>query len=239
MKIGKLKITKDKLNIIKEDERFFFLQILNILNDINCFQKLILYSLNEKDNLVLQEAQNQITLSLYFVLNSKIKEGWELIRKDFLNNSGLSANFIPRFSEHGDLCFNNLKKYFGRKNLIFDIRNKIGSHYDTELLKEYYSEIRNDVFHLYVSETNGETFSTTSHMNWESLFNSVDSDHEKALGKILDDTLQASRDIGGFIRNCIEIVQDKYFDDEEFQMIDIPEPIAFEDIRLNFYSKQP
>jgi hypothetical protein len=240
IKIGKLRITKDKLEGIKnERERYLFLQLLNILNDINCFQKVILYSDEKKDNLVAQEAQNQMTMTLLFVLSSKIKEGWELVRKDFLNNPEISKEYNLQFSKYGKECFEFLKSYFGKDNVIDKIRNQVAFHYDTDLLKAEFSEIVNKEFNLYISNANGETFSTTSHITWETLFNSINSDHKRALETILQDTIQTAKYFGGFIRSCIEIIHEKYFDEDDFEMIDIPDPIDFGDINLNFYSKPP
>ncbi len=152
MEIGRIKFSKSDLENIPEDERFVFIQTLNVLNDINVFQKILVYSISENEGLdeVVQKGQNTLTICILYILVGKIFEGWEFFKRDYFTKL-FSKDHLSLLSNEQKNSLKFLKTFFGKKNIFYKIRNYYGFHYSTEELKGHYEELDiDDMEYLFV-----------------------------------------------------------------------------------------
>lgn len=236
MKIQKLIISKEKLNLIPEKERIFFVQIMNIMNDINFLYKQSLYPAQVVENEIIQRAQNSMSFLNFEILAGKLFEGWELIRQNFLSQE-FSIDYITLLDETGKECLDTLKKYFGKENLICFIRNKFASHYDSTEIKKQLESTKFENFEIYLSEYQGNClYFMAVILESTAIFDYIDSTNmEKALDKLFADVLEVSTWFQHFLNACIIVIWEKYFE-KNYEELDIPNPEKnIRDVFMPFY----
>ena len=124
MELGRIKLSKSDLENIPEDERFVFIQTLNVLNDINVFQKILVYSISENEGLdeIVQKGQNILTICILYILVGKIFEGREFFKKDYFSKL-FSKDHLSLLSNEQKIVLNFLKPFLERK--IYFIKSEI------------------------------------------------------------------------------------------------------------------
>jgi len=129
--IVKVPFTKQHLLAFTKEERALVVLLGNAANQLTVFWKLVYFSTNEDANQVdrshqvVQGGQTQIlvrqTIGIAY-------EAYELIRTRYLATP-VGKEFQVRLSLEGKDALENLKKYFGAKNLIYTIRNHFAFHH--------------------------------------------------------------------------------------------------------------
>ena len=127
MNIGKLTLTKKHLDLLPEKERVFFIQLAHLSNEITVLTKLLILSNNKSETEVINKAYAMQSSLIARMSIGKLYEAWRLLEKNFFA-SKLSKEYEPKLSEDGLKALQNLKKYFGKSNLISDIRNNFSFH---------------------------------------------------------------------------------------------------------------
>ena len=81
----------------------------------------------------------------------KIFEGWRLLKRSLFASS-LSKKYEAKLSIAGSEALQNLKKYFGKKNLISEIRNGFSFHNPSfEAIRDLLASIPEEVeLHMYL-----------------------------------------------------------------------------------------
>ena len=219
MEIRSLKITKKDLDRIPEDERFFFLQLLNLMNDINVIQKFTLYSVPEgkieETNKIVQHGQNTVMICLVFNLVGKLYEGMGLIRKLFYG-SGVSKEFKDLLSDEESQNLKDLTKILEEDPLFKSIRNNISSHYgekdDSDILKKYYQNFSDDEeLFIYSGINFGNSISTTQLITLNGILEQL-KDTEKSLGSLLTKVSNTTLKFQNFIVHVMDKFVGRYFE---------------------------
>jgi len=242
MEIGRIKLSKSDLENIPEDERFVFIQTLNVLNDINVFQKILVYSISENEGLdeVVQKGQNTLTICILYILVGKIFEGWEFFKRDYFTKL-FSKDHLSLLSNEQKNSLKFLKTFFGKKNIFYKIRNYYGFHYSTEELKGHYEELDIDDMELFICKVFGNWFSTSHGISLRGIFREMDSDYDdQKIGEYLKDLFKEITVVGKnyqiFVSGIINVVCKKY--SFENIIIEIPKPESIGSIDLPFFIDQ-
>jgi hypothetical protein len=63
------------------------------------------------------------------ILIGKLHEAWELFRTRALSNKDITDKYLKNLDEEGTTALKALNDYFGKKNAVKEIRNKVAFHY--------------------------------------------------------------------------------------------------------------
>jgi len=88
MNFFRVKITKDDLAKLSEDEQLLLFQLTHFLNELNILQKCVIMSANGINTFNEIEKHGQVSLTLFFIrlLAGKLYEGWKRLDKDFIQS---------------------------------------------------------------------------------------------------------------------------------------------------------
>lgn len=241
MKLLKVEIPKSKLSSIPENERVFFVQTGNLLNDLSMLQKLMIFSTNVKSaNRAVHTAQNMQTLSLIRIQAGKLHEGWQLLEKNFFG-AKLSCEYEKKLSDSEKQSLEKLKNYFSKKNLISLIRNKFASHYHTssEEINQLIGEVPDsEIFEIFMSEFYGNCVFSMSNVlvTYLILEYTGIANTEKAIAKLLDDVTKVTRWFGHFLGRCLLVFAEKHLG-FEYTEVEVPEPPDINEVPLPYFIK--
>lgn len=241
MELLKVNIRKSKLDTIPENERVFFIQLTNFLNELNILQKCVFFSGNEIKSLNAIERRAQISQALFFIrmLAGKLNEGWEMLNKDFFGTQ-LSKEYKTALSQVGKDSLSELKRYFTRDNNVNLIRKKFAFHYDAEKIKGEIDKIpKNEVLEMLISEHRGNCLYSFSDVtvNW-AILNSIDpSNPARAMDTLI---VEVAIKVGGWFQefgaDCVCIISEKLGLD--YTGVEIPEPPLIDDVKLPYFVKK-
>ncbi len=128
MKINRWQLNKKKLQTTPKDERALFILLGHAVNEINILNKTFYLSTmfeNESEWVV----QIHVSQNLVYArtLIGKLYEAWQLLKKGYFQTK-LSEKYDAQLETTVVDALKQLKKYFGPKNLIADIRNGFSFH---------------------------------------------------------------------------------------------------------------
>jgi hypothetical protein len=127
MIIHKIKISKKHLSVFPEKERVLFVQIGHLANELTTLTKLLIYAHTDSKLDVMKKAYTMQASVISRICIGKIFEGWLLLRGSFFETA-LSKKYEAKLSKAGLEALRNLKRYFGKKNLFSEIRNRFSFH---------------------------------------------------------------------------------------------------------------
>lgn len=158
VKVSKIRITKSNLLSMCENERVFFIQSGDLLNDLNVFNKLLFFCMNRQtaDKGAMKTAKDVQTMCLIRILAGKLHEGWVLIKKRYYGGS-LSRKYDQFLGQSAKAAVDEIKKYFSHTNLISLIRRDFAFHYPPQkIIEEFVKKIPNSQkFEIFVSKAYG------------------------------------------------------------------------------------
>lgn len=148
------KISKKTLLSVPESERNNFIAVAHLQNEIRFCLYGVIWSHNfTSDNDAVVHGQLALNFFYLKTLSGKLNEGWELLQKHHFKNKVLSKEFSENADNETLSLLKELKKYFGRKNLINEIRNNLSFHYSPYELGAKLTELPEEL-DLYVSREN-------------------------------------------------------------------------------------
>ncbi|MEN6473073.1 MAG: hypothetical protein ABFD81_03590 [Syntrophaceae bacterium] len=127
MEIHKVTISKEQLSLLPEKDRVLFIQIGHLANELTILTKLLLYAHTDAKLDAIRKAYTIQASVISRICIGKVFEGWRLLQSSLLA-SGLSHKYEAKLSPAGSEALRKLKKYFGKKNLISEIRNRFSFH---------------------------------------------------------------------------------------------------------------
>ncbi len=152
MNIYRGRLNKAELLSLPDHERKLFCAIAHLQNEINILLRAVLWSSDfSSDNEA--EIQGQVSTSLFFVklLAGKLREGWTLLEKFFFSHKSLSNDFRAHASLKQKEALEALSRYFGKANVIHDVRTDFAFHYSPEDLDAVLAATP-DELDLYIEE---------------------------------------------------------------------------------------
>lgn len=236
IELAKLHISKDKFNLAPETERTFFVLAANVLTELTILQKCTIHSINAandwpSDDKLFQSAQNTQTIFFLRILSGILKEGWELIQTQFNPNKLSQIYDIP------DLDY--IKKYFGRKNIVAEIRKQFGFHFDANLIIQELNDLSGyNEFDLYISEVVGNAhYMLTDHIKTTAMAKLAGKEDLKvALDAALSEITDLTSRFQNFFSHYLTLFHEKYLNhSEKYDMVKINVP-KFSEIKLPYFA---
>ena len=247
MKLTKLKISKNELLSMPKKELELFIQLTNFYNDVNILQKLMVISGNSRE----KASQNEIigrslsSQGLFFmrIQAGKLYEGWNMLGIHFFNNEIFSKEYNKKGSSQSKKNLSKLKKYFGKNNLIENIRNNYAFHYSEKssnnMIQQIVEANNLEIFEMYYSKEYANCFYSIAHdlLN-SSILKEIDScDQAKAMNDFFQQIMDTTKRFLDFTQDCIRVISEKYLQ-LNCEEVQIPEPQNLNDIRLPFFIKR-
>lgn len=122
--VYKVDLTKDQLSAMPDDERGFFFFMGLAANEISCFSKLIIMTVNVKEeSKIVDHAHTSQAFMLLRVLYGKCYEALK-----FLKHSQIAARYKPSLPTEIQQVRRSLDRNFEQGGVLEDIRN-ISFHY--------------------------------------------------------------------------------------------------------------
>ena len=212
MELHPVQFTKALLDGVPEDERTLYLMAGQLANDLNILAKLLIYAMNPVGgDAVLNHANTAIAMFMIKQLAGRLYEGWIMMRDHF--SPLYKEKYRNDLSDKAKEGRQHLRRYFGPKNLINQIRNQSAFHSDPELAKKGYECFPQDgVFVDYLSEHRGHCFYYSSEivavMGLTQLVPGVT--WQEAIRKIANEITDVTNWMSDFILGFMTAFMEKY-----------------------------
>lgn len=152
MEIFRGQLKKDELLLIPDSERELLVAVAHLQNEIRFLLRAVLWSTDfSSDNE--STVHGQVSLSMFFtkLLAGKLREGWELLQACYFSKQEISMDFEKNGSSEALAALAELKRYFGKSNLLHRLRNDHSFHFSpTEIQREL--EETTDDLDMYVEK---------------------------------------------------------------------------------------
>lgn len=210
IELHRIEVTKSQLDSIPAPERRLLILVAHAANEINTLSKLFHFAASAADDGITGHAERTQALVLGRLLTGKIYEFWKLLQVGYFG-SQLSREYQPLLDSESLDAVENLKRYFGRDNLIALVRNKFAFHYSADQIDAGYSAlVEGDSLDIYLAKHNGNTlFAFAETITGRAMLEGIHpGDHDAAFGALIEDTSRAVGFItevaGGLMDVCIK-----------------------------------
>jgi hypothetical protein len=233
--VSKIRITKSDLLSICENERGFFIQAGDLLNDLNVFSKLLMFCMNRQraNNGAMKTARDVQTMCLIRILVGKLHEGWKLIEKWYYG-SAVSKKYDRLLEQSAKDAVGEIKKYFSRTNLISEIRNSLAFHYGPKEQEEWRERVRvliekmrdSQILEIYVSKAHGNClFPISNELVILDILNLTgESNNKQAWEKLHEDIKKVINWFIDFLNDYHLVCAEQYLDLKASDEEEIPAP---------------
>lgn len=143
IRIRKFYLSKEQLAKLSNVERDLFFLSGHILNELNSLNKVFSWCLGSTDEGSTETsrlAQGVQSMIYARILAGKLLEAWNALRSAWFSSKPSQA-LVDALHQDSRNALDALKKYFGRSNLIFNVRNTFAFHYRAGKLSEYWEEV--------------------------------------------------------------------------------------------------
>lgn len=240
MDIKKITITKKQFDLLPEKEKVFFVQLGHLQNEITTLTKLLIFSKSRSETEVIKKAYTMQESLIARMSIGKLHEGWNLLQKNFFG-SGLSKKYEPKLPLQGQKSLESLKKYFGGKKLLSDIRNNFSFHNPSfdEINKQLKAIPDDTEFQLFL----GKDYATTNYYMAEEIVLNTMLNYVKkttlqdAMNEIFKDLAEVSGWFIGFSGYCMVALLDEFMGPDELKMetIEVEGQGKVKDITIPFF----
>ncbi len=237
MTVYKVQFSKSELSKLPEDEQIFLIQLAHFLNEVSMLHKCLVISGNGLSTSNEIERQGQVSLVLFFLrlLAGKLKEGWEMLQKDYFG-SKLSRYYEKELPQMGSDSLKKLKKYFAGKNVINFVRDEFSFHYGKGEIKKVLDKASDaDIFEMTLSEEATSLYAFGDFMVHKAIFEYLSPSHiERSLKKLMDEVVRdVSKWFLDFGGECLLITVKKLNIDHG--KIEIPDPPFLRDLKMPYF----
>jgi hypothetical protein len=169
IEIRRVIFTKKQLADIPKDERSLLLLMGHATNELNVFSKFILMMRKDDPPTQVEDyTEGGQVFIIMRILIGKLHEAWELFRTHAQSNKGISEKYLKNLDDdEAAKALKALNDYFGKKNAVTEIRNKVAFHYKDKdgLIEENFHRLpETEPWEFYLSKTHGNTFYYASEM---------------------------------------------------------------------------
>ncbi|KAF0190589.1 MAG: S-adenosyl-L-homocysteine hydrolase [Gammaproteobacteria bacterium] len=224
------------------DERALFVLLGHLINEINILNKTF-YLCSQFDDEPQWRAHAHTTQALVFakMLVGKLYEGWELIRTGY-HGTHISRRYDSKLNDDAKDSLAKLKQYFGKKNLIRDVRDRFSFHYSMEEVKTVFGlDLDEEELVMYLGENNGNTlFYFSEYVVNYALLEVVDAGNPKeAIERLIDESARVVGWLNDFSAGVLAHVADEYLLDGDRKLpmepIDIGQVSVAEQIEMPYF----
>ncbi|WP_141510804.1 hypothetical protein [Ramlibacter sp. WS9] len=156
--LHRIDLTREQLDRIPDGERRLLVLVAHASNELNALAKLFHFAAGSAaDEGLTSQAETMQAMVLARILTGKIYEFWQLLQNSFFG-AQLSREYQPLLDTESATALNELKKYFGRENLVAIVRNKFAFHYAGDQLDAGYAAlVDGDPLQIYLAKHNANT----------------------------------------------------------------------------------
>ncbi|MCI5106350.1 MAG: hypothetical protein MRY76_06540 [Pseudomonadales bacterium] len=219
MKIHILKVTEQLLNTMTSEERSFFLLAGHIENEINSLNKVFTWCLSNSDlheTTEIEKLADGMQGLLYArLLAGKLNEFWQVLQTSFFG-SKLSKNIDPHLNDQSKKSLKYLKSYFGKKNIISNVRNNSAFHYSPEYFEKHWQDaLGEDHFEFVFGGTVGNNVAFASELvaNIAFLHEIDPTDRGNALSVFFKESQDVTHEVTEFIEGTLLAILEKSLGD--------------------------
>jgi hypothetical protein len=168
IEIHRVIFSKKQFADMPREERALLLLMGHATNEINVLSKFILMVRKDDPPTQIEDFTEggQIFIVMR-ILIGKLHEAWELFRTRAQSNKNIVDKYLKNLNEEGVEALKALNNYFGKKNAVTEIRNKVAFHYKDKdnLIEENFQRLPDtEPWEFYLSKTHGNTFYYASEM---------------------------------------------------------------------------
>jgi len=214
MIIHKITVSKKQLSLFPEKERVLFIQIGHLANELTTLTKLLIYAHADSNVDVIKKAYTMQASVIARICIGKIFEGWRLLEGSLFASS-LSKKYEPKLSRAGSEALKNLKGYFGKKNLISEIRNRFSFHNPSfRDIKNLFDSILEEAeLHLYLGTQHANSnYYLSEEIISRAMLNCVDSNSlPQAMDRMHKELSEVSGWLVEFCGHCMVALSEEYW----------------------------
>ena len=214
MIIHKVTVSKRQLSLFPEKERVLFIQMGHLANELTTLTKLLIYVDTSSNVDVIKKANTMQGSVIARICIGKIFEGWRLLQGNFFETA-LSKKYEAKLSKAGSKALQNLKAYFGKRNLISKIRNKFSFHNPSfSVIKDLLGSIPEEAeLHLYLGTQHANSnYYLSEEIVSRAMLNYVESN---GLPQAMDRMYKELSEVGGwlveFCGHCMVALSEEYW----------------------------
>ncbi len=217
MKFTGFKIPKNIIMIMEEHERIYFIQFGEFLNEINILYRCFIATANLfGDTEVEQKAKKSQLFFFMRSLASKLYEGWNIINSGYVE-SALSLKIDKNLGKQATESLFEIRKYFGRKNNILILRNKLGFHYEYKLVEDGINnleEIHENDLKIFLTPSIGNCiYSLSDAIIFAGMIKDLMlSSRDEMFDQLMDEITQNCRHFQTFGDECLSKIMEPYQD---------------------------
>jgi hypothetical protein len=244
MKIERIDITPMEFNEIPDAERAMLVLLGHAMNEVNILTKLFVVA-GQFHPEPRWHAHGQVcqALTLGRMLTGKLHEMWQSIVKGYLRTP-LSKKYGPDLDPEGKLALDALKKHFGKKNLVSDVRNQFSFHYSLEAAKRKVEADTSDrEMCIYFGSTNGTSlYQFAEEVMGMSMLASINkTSPQEAFDKLIIETSDITGWLNAFAQRLMYLILENAFSQERLSEMLKPMTISSpsssrEAIKLPFFA---
>jgi hypothetical protein len=215
MQLNKLVLTPVGVAKLTPEERTFLALAGQFSNDLTILHKLMTVSFREPPDELEHMANFVLVGVLLKTLAAKLCQGWEVVEKAFYGAQVGKAEWL-RTNAALQTALDQLRLYFSKQNPIAEIRNRFGSHYDTEPLAPHLDAVLADSgFEMLCGDRVANYFYTTSESaTWSSILGTTDEGAFRArMNELVHEVASKAGDFFEFLNRvaeafCTHVVRD-------------------------------
>ena len=162
VEIHRVIFTKEQLAAIPKDERSLLLLMGHATNEMNVLSKFMLMMRKDDPPTQVEDfTEGGQVFIIMRILIGKLHEAWELFRARAQSDKNISEKYLKKLDGEAVIALKSLNDYFGKKNAVTEIRNKVAFHYKDKdgLIEENFQRLpETEPWEFYLSKTHGNTF---------------------------------------------------------------------------------
>lgn len=242
MNIQRINITIEQLRQIPDHERALIVVLAHALNEVNVLNKLIFLCTNfDIEPRWKAHAHASQAFVLARLLIGKLNEAWNAIQKGYFG-SQLSKKYANYLEPSATKALNDLKTYFGRKNLLYEVRNNFSFHYSLEhAATTIPDDTPTDDLTIFLHETHGNSlYYFAEYLMSKALIDSISpNDPESALNTLLTEMSTVVDCLNEFVQGLLFVVLDNHIGEDVLRQsvkeIDLGIVVRSIDVRIPYF----
>ena len=242
MRLQRITITIPQLRSIPDAERGLIIVLSHALNEINVLNKLVFLSsqieAEPKWKAHIHSAQAFI---LARSLVGKVSEAWQVVKTGY-HGTKLSKRYDALLEAPAREALAELKRYFGRKNIVNAVRNDFAFHYSVEHAKTAIPEdTPTGDLTIYLHEQNGNSiYYFAEYLMTKALIDLISpTNPDDALNVLLSDMSAAIAWLNEFTQGLLFVLFDEFIGEarlrESIASVDVDAVVRSSDAKIPFF----
>lgn len=242
MKLQRISITLQQLRCIPDDERCLIVVLAHALNEINSLNKLFFLCTNfDHEPRWRAHAHAAQAFVLARALVGKLNEAWTTVQFGYFR-SKLSLEYSKSLEMSAAEALSQLKSYFGRKNLVNEVRNNFAFHYSLNHAKTSIpDDTPSEDLTIYLHERHDNSlYQFAEYIMSKALIDAISpTDPEAALETLLSEMSVVVTSLNEFVQGLLFVVFDKHIGEDALKQavlqVDLGPVTLSSDVKIPYF----